>query len=125
MSDISSRRKFSLLFALKAGGIPGVILLLVTDFFFSLAPIGMWFFLIPLTLLAVTGMVAALQPDEIDIKDRGIWFAPFAYSLALFFLLSLVGYIASASAPGGMGYLSEMFPAIASLQSSLGLAPRG
>ncbi len=124
MNEIALRRKFSLLFALKAGGIPGVILLLVTDFFFSLAPIGMWFFLIALTLLAVTGMVAALQPTEIDIKDRGIWFAPFAYSLTLFFLLSLGGYIASEGAEGGMGYLANLSSAIASMQSSIGLAPR-
>ncbi|MCF6217144.1 MAG: hypothetical protein L3J62_11320 [Gammaproteobacteria bacterium] len=124
MSEIGVRRKTSLIFALKAGGIPAVILMLVTDFFFALAPMGMWMFLISLTVLTVLGMVAALQPNEVDIKERGIWFAPLGYSLALFFMLSLAGYIASEGAEGGMGYLSNLSPAIASMQSNIGLAPR-
>jgi len=124
MSEKSARWRYSWLFALKVGGSAGVIFAIITDFFFALAPIGMWLFLIALTILMVTGMVTALQPTEPEIHERSLWFAPFALSLLVFFVLMLSAYIASESAPGGMGFLSEMVPGVASLQSSIGLAVR-
>ena len=124
MSEMSARWRYSWMFALKVGGSGGIGLALITDFFFSLAPIGMWLFLIALTILTVTGMVAALQPTSPPIAERGLWFAPFGLSLLVFFLLLLSSFIASESAVGEMGYLANIVPGVDSLQAAIGLSPR-
>ncbi len=124
MSFKDARWRYSWMFGLKVGGGAGIVLALVTDFLFPLAPMGMWCFLVSVTILAVTGIVVALQPDEMKVEVNSFWFAPFGRSLFVFFLITLVGYISSEMAVGDMGYLSGMFPSIAGMQDSLGLAPR-
>ena len=124
MSEMKARWRYSWTFALKVGGIGGIIMALVSDFFFSLAPIGMWLFLIALTILTVTGMAAALQPTSPPIAERGKWFAPFGLSLFVFFVILLSSFIASESAAGKMGYLASMVPGVDTLQSAVGLSPR-
>lgn len=124
MSEMSARWRYSWLFALKVGGISGLVMALITDFFFSLAPIGMWLFLIALSILLVTSIVVGLQPTSPPIEQRGLWFAPFGLSLFLFFLIQLISYIASESADGSMGYLAAMVPGIDSVQAAVGLSPR-
>ena len=124
MSEKSARWRYSWLFALKVGGSAGVLFAIITDFFFALAPIGMWLFLIALTILMVTGMIAVLQPTESEVHERSLWFAPFALSLLVFFVLMLSAYITSESAVGGMGYLANTVPGVDSLQAAIGLSSR-
>ena len=125
MSEMAARWRYSWLFALKVGGVVGVVLALVTDLFFALAPIGMWLFLIALTVLMVTGMVSALQPTTPPVEERGIWFAPFGLTLLVFCIVMMVGYIASESAEGGMGFLANSLPGVSAFHSAIGLQARG
>ncbi len=125
MSEMKKRWRDAWTFALKVGGSVGVVMALITDLFFALAPIGMWLFLIALTVLLVTGMVTALQPTSPPVAERGLWFAPFGLMLLVFSVVMLSGYIASESAPGGMGFMANSVPGVASLQSAMGLVARG
>ena len=122
MSEMSARWRDSWIIALKVGGTSGVVLALITDFFYSLAPISMWLFLIALTILTVTGMVAALQPVSPPIAERGLWFAPFGLTLLVLFLILTANFIASESATGDMGYLASVMPGVDTLQSAMGMS---
>jgi uncharacterized membrane protein len=117
--------KQAMLFGLKVGGVVGIVLALITDFFLPLAPIGLWLFLIALTMLLVCGMVVALQPTR-DESPQGIWFAPFGMALIVFCVVMMTGYITSeSSCEQGCGYLAANIDALKSLQMTIGILEAG